>query len=109
MAREKELIVALKTYSLNSLISIYTYTKKFDLTSVKSTGSILNLRFIVFFFYFLCWCSQKCQKILLIPISRYLCIMIVLLFVLKTPSDNLGDAIQFLHEFDREAAEMCNR
>lgn len=35
--------------------------------------------------------------------------MIILLFVLKTPSDNLGDAIQFLHEFDREAAEMCNR
>lgn len=27
----------------------------------------------------------------------------------KTSSDNLGDAIQFLREFDHEAAEMCNR
>uniref|UniRef100_A0A182NTL2 Angiotensin-converting enzyme n=1 Tax=Anopheles dirus TaxID=7168 RepID=A0A182NTL2_9DIPT len=27
----------------------------------------------------------------------------------ETNNDNLGEAIQFLREFDREAAEMCNR
>ncbi|XP_001648845.2 angiotensin-converting enzyme isoform X2 [Aedes aegypti] len=27
----------------------------------------------------------------------------------ETNNDNLGDAIQFLRDFDREAAEMCNR
>lgn len=27
----------------------------------------------------------------------------------KTASDNLNDAIQFMREYDREAAEMCNR
>ncbi|XP_065090381.1 angiotensin-converting enzyme-like [Ochlerotatus camptorhynchus] len=27
----------------------------------------------------------------------------------ETTNDNLGDAIQFLRDFDREAAEMCNR
>lgn len=43
-------------------------------------------------------------------ISFILTFMILFLMVSKTPSDdNLGDAIQFLQEFDREAAEMCNR
>ena len=27
----------------------------------------------------------------------------------KTASDNLNDAFQFMREYDREAAEMCNR
>lgn len=44
----------------------------------------------------------------------FLCLFLIcysfrLLHSTKTTSDNLGDAIQFLREFDHEAAEMCNR
>lgn len=39
----------------------------------------------------------------------FCCFWLPFSFILEqTSSDNLADAIQFLREFDHEAAEMCN-
>jgi hypothetical protein len=80
-----------------SLYNVFTESfnarksKRFDVTPIKSAGSIFLKLFLI--------------------VSLRLQDYDYLFFCLfsKTPSDNLGDAVQFLREFDREAAEMCNR
>lgn len=96
------------------------FTESFKERSVwchsnKLAGSIEAL--LAFGF---CSCSRKSTVQFLFRIwFAFVCLigLFSLLFHLqllfgvasKTSSDNLGDAIQFLREFDHEAAEMCNR
>lgn len=95
------------------------FTESFKERSVwcHSNKVAKSIEALLAFFGF-CSCSQECVKERSsIPIQNMICLLFALicLFSLlfhlqpKTSSDNLGDAIQFLREFDHEAAEMCNR
>jgi hypothetical protein len=59
------------------------------------------------------WNSGVAQKLTwfmdLTSLNFYFAFIFFLVYVRKTPSDNLNDVIQFMREYDREGAEMCNR
>lgn len=82
---------SLSTFSLHSFSRVLSVLLLCAIENVqlKLVHSLLVLSFFFLFLHFIIITLQRsCWK---------------------TSSDNLGDTILFLQEFDREAAEMCNR